>query len=157
LKREGPSFRGTELDQVVAYETARALEATGDERAAHDAFLATAKAHPYPSGDLTDDSLWHATEIDEKAGKFDEAIAHMRELLSWREPSQTVGSYNRQRYSQAQMKIAEIYRDGLRDDRAARREFHKVYTDHVTSIVRDDALWYEATLAAKDGDRSDAC
>lgn len=157
LRSVAPAFRGTEQDQVVAYDIAGELDCAGDVAAAHDAYLETARAHPYPFGGLTDDALFHAAEIDDARGRFDEAIQHLRALIAPREKSDTVGSYERPRFSEAQLKIAEIYRDKLHDDVTARREFHRLYADFPTSIRRDDGLWAEARIAKKQGDDSGAC
>jgi hypothetical protein len=45
----------------------------------------------------------------------------------------------------------------LNDRDAARRAFHRLYKDHRTAKLRDDALWEEAKLAVLDGDHDDAC
>ena len=157
LDTRGKAFRGTDLDDVIAYERGRTLERLGRKQEAHDAFLATAHEHPYPSGGLTDDAYWHASIIDEELGRYDEAIAHLRELLSFREPSGAWASYERPRYSEAQLKIAHIYRDDLKDRASARRELEKLYALHPTTIKRDDAVWDEARLALEDGDRDTTC
>jgi tetratricopeptide (TPR) repeat protein len=157
LTQVTPSFAGTELAQVVSYERARSFDREGLHAEARDAYVRTAEAHPYPFGGLTDDALWRAAEIDEKLGRHAAAIADLRKLLGPREVSTMTGSYERPRYSEAQLRIARIYRDGLRDHAAARREFHKVFTDHPTSILRDDALWAEARLARTDGDARATC
>jgi tetratricopeptide (TPR) repeat protein len=151
------TFRDTEQDEVVAYERALCLERMGRRKEAHDAFLATAARHPYPEGGLTDDAYWHAALIDDQDGRFEEAITHLRELLAPRERSIGVGSYERPRYTPAQQRIAEIYRDELKDRKAARREFDRLYEAHTTSRERDDALWAEARLALLDGDAPAAC
>jgi tetratricopeptide (TPR) repeat protein len=101
-------FHGTEQEEVIAYERASSLERSGKLKEAHDGFLANAHAHPYPSGGLADDAYWHAAAIDEREGRYEEAIAHLRELLSFREPSGYWGSYERPRYAEAQLHIAEI-------------------------------------------------
>ena len=157
LDATAPGFHGTELDQVFAYERARLLEKMGRHEQARDAYVTTAKSHPYPFGGLTDDALWRAAEIDEELGRHGEAIEHLRQLLAPREVSTLSGSYERPRFSEAQLRIGLIYRDGLRDHAAARRELHKVFTDHPTSILRDDALWAEARIAREDGDAEGAC
>jgi tetratricopeptide (TPR) repeat protein len=157
LETRGAAFRGTDLDEVITYERARALERLERKQEAHDTFLVTAREHPYPSGGLTDDAYWHASMIDEQLGRYAEAVAHLRELLSSREPSGAWASYERPRYSEAQLKIALIYRDDLRDRAAARREFEKLYALHPNTIKRDDAVWAEARLALEDGDKDAAC
>lgn len=157
LAKMTPLLEKTDQAQTVEYERAMALDRQGKKDEAHDAFVATAMKHPYPLGGLTDDALFRAAQIDEDRGRFDEAIAHLRLLLSSREASQTVGSYERPRYSPAQMEIALIYRDKLHDHASARRELHKLYTDHTTSTLRAVALWDEAILAKEDGDKSAAC
>lgn len=157
LEQTAAQFQGTELAQVFAYERARALDRQERLPEARDAYVATAEAHPYPFGGLTDDALWRAAEIDERLGRHAEAIGHLRVLLSPREVSTMNGSYERPRFSEAQLRIGTIYRDGLKDRAAARRELHKVYTDHPTSILRDDALWAEARIAREDGDQPSAC
>jgi hypothetical protein len=157
LRGVAPAFRGTEQDQSVAYEIAGALERSGDIAGAHDAYLETARAHPYPFGGLTDDAFFHAAEIDDGRGRFGEAIEHLRAMIAPREKSDTMGSYERPRFSDAQLKIAEIYRDKLHDDAAARREFHRLYVSFTTSRHRDQALWDEALIARKQRDESGTC
>jgi len=156
---KGPArvLRGTEVEENVEYEEALALERLGRLSEARDAFVAMARAHPYPFGTLTDDAFFHASLVEEKMGRNEAAIEQLRALLAARETSHMTGSYERPRYSPAQMRIAELYRDRLHDNAKARREFHKLYTDHPTSTLRDDALWAEARLAQKDGDRDEAC
>jgi tetratricopeptide (TPR) repeat protein len=151
------AFRATEQDEVIAYERALSLDRAGRRKEAHDTFLASARKHPYPSGGLTDDAYWHAAEIDVDEGRYDEAIAHLREMLSAREAAGAWASYERPRYSQAQLRIAEIYRDKLKDHAAARRELERLYALHTTTIKRDDAVWAEARLAREDGDSVTAC
>jgi tetratricopeptide (TPR) repeat protein len=152
-----PTIASTELDESARYKLAGYLEASGDLPGARDAYIACAERHPYPKGALFDDSLWHAARIEEALGRPQPAIAHLRKMLAVREPSTMTGSYERPRFSPAQFRIAVLYRDALRDRAAARREFHRLYTEHTTSILRDDALWEEAKLARDDGSIDDAC
>ncbi|UQA59355.1 tetratricopeptide repeat protein [Polyangium aurulentum] len=157
IKGPGRVLRGTEVEENLDYEGALALERMGKLVEARDALLTCARAHPYPFGSLTDDALWRASLIEEQLGNDQAAIAHLRALLAVRESSHMTGSYERPRYSPAQMRIAELYRDKLHDHATARRELHKLYANHPSSILRDDALWAEARLAKEDGDKSDAC
>ena len=128
----------------------------GDLEQARGRLLATARAHPYPHGSLTDDALWRASQVAERMGKFELAVADLRELLSAREEA-TGGSYERPRFPEAQMRVAELYRDKLRDLAAARREFRAMYRTHNTSVLADDAMWNEALIAWRQGDGEAAC
>jgi TolA-binding protein len=157
LSRKTSTFRGTDQEQTVAYEIALSLDRAGQKVEAHDAFVATARAHPYPKGGLTDDALVRAARIDEELGRDEEAVRHLRDLLRSREVSSGMGSYERPRYAEAQLLIGEIYRDKIKDHAAARREFAKVCEEHPTSVKCDDAAWAEGKLAHADGDRRDAC
>ena len=157
LKSILPEIAPTELDETARYALAGYLEAASDWQGARDAYVTCAERHPYPKGALFDDALWHASELDEKLKRPDQAIQHLRSMLAVREASTTVGSYERPRFSPAQFRIAVLYRDALGDRAAARREFHRLYAEHPTSILRDDALWEEAKLARDAGNSGDAC
>ena len=157
LDGPGRTLRGSELDQQLDYERAMTLENMGRLAEARDLFVKAAKDHPYPFGGLTDDALWHASLVEEQLGRYEAAIAQLRTLLADREASRMTGSYERARYSPAQLRIAELYRDKLHDHRTARKEFHALYASHPTSVLRDDALWAEAVLARADGDEREAC
>jgi hypothetical protein len=50
-----------------------------------------------------------------------------------------------------------IYRDFLQDAARARRELRKVWQDHTTSRLGDDALFQEALLAHRAHDRAGTC
>jgi tetratricopeptide (TPR) repeat protein len=150
-------FEKTELDQTVSYERANALERLGRLEEARDAWVSAARAHPYPHGSLTDDCLWKAADVEVRLGHFAQAILLLREMLAPLETSGNPGSYTRPRFPSAQQRIAEIYRDSLRDHAAARREFHALYERHKDTILRDDALWNEARIAKEDGDARAAC
>jgi hypothetical protein len=119
--------------------------------------VACAARHPYPKGALFDDALWHASQLEETLGRPEQAVLHLRNMLAVREVSTMTGSYERPRFSPAQFRIAVLYRDALHDRAAARREFHRLYTEYPTSTLRDDALWEEAKLARDDGSMADAC
>jgi len=157
LRQNMSWLRGKGPGESASYLLADRLEAKGDLQAARDGFVQTARNYPYPSGSLFDDSLYRASQLDEKLGDPKRAVERLRELLSFREPSTMNGSYERPRYAQAQMRIAELYRDALGDQAAARREFRKLFEQHTTSLMRDDALWQEALIARRSGDADGAC
>ena len=157
LRREQPSFVKTELEVFFDYQIAKTVADKGDLVAARDLLIAHARAHPYPSGPYTDDAFSRAAEIEVGLGHPKEAIALLKEMLSTLEHAEPPGSYERPRYPEGQWRIAEIYRDKLNDHASARREFHRLFTDHKFCKQRDDALWEEAKLALADGDQGGAC
>jgi tetratricopeptide (TPR) repeat protein len=157
LEQLAPKVAGKALEEDVAYERAKRLVALDRLEAARDAYLAIADRWPYPQGNYFDDSLFHASEIEEKLGRPREAIAHLERLLSFRESSMTIGTYERPRYVPAMQRIVKIYEEKLNDRAKARETLHRLYTDFKTSVARDDALWHEAELWQKDGDKDTAC
>lgn len=157
IDRSLDSFRGSALEENLRYERAKLLESLGELAAARDAYVDCARRHPYPFGSLFDDALWNASMLDEALGRYELAIQDLEELLRHREASTLTGSYERPRYADAQMRIAELYRDRIGDLQAARRAFHTLYAAHQTSRLRDDALWEEAKIARQLGDLEAAC
>ena len=145
------------LSELLHYSYARILERQELLQAALARYLYIAKRYPYPQGDYWDDALYNASLIEERLGRPKKAVAHLRRMLQEREPSHIQGSYERPRFSEAQYRIAELYRDRLGDPAQARREFRKVWAGHKTSLLRDDARWHEARLAHQAGDERDAC
>jgi tetratricopeptide (TPR) repeat protein len=157
------AFRGTYEDQTIGYEIALSFDREGKKQEAHDALMASAAAHPYPKGGLTDDALVRASKIDEELGRWAEAAKHLEDLLATHEVSHgfagkyDMASYERPRFPEAGLHLAEIYRDKLHDHAAARRAFEASYRDHPTARKRDLAVWSEARLALEDGDPKTAC
>jgi TolA-binding protein len=152
-----PKVAKTSLEEVVAYERAKRLAELGRLEEARDALVSVADRWPYPTGAYFDDALYRASEIEEKLGRPREAIALLERLLSFRESSVTVGSYERPRYVPALLRIAKLYEENLHDRARTRETLHRLYTDFKTSTMRDDALWREAELWQKDGDHDTAC
>ncbi len=148
---------GTECGEELAYGVAVHLARLGQTETARDAYVRVAERWPYPGGLLFDDALYHASELDEQLGRYDEAIADLRKMLAARESAFMVGSYERPRYDAAQLRIAELYQDRLHDDVRARAALHELYADFRTSLLREKALWKEAELSAKDGDPDQRC
>lgn len=149
--------KGTKVEERLLYERARRLDALGRTEAARDAFVDVANKWPYPFGALNDDALYRASEMEVKLGRPREAIALLERLLSQREVSSFMGSYERPRYVPAMLRIAQLYEDKLGDRASARAALHRIYADFKTSPMRDDALWREAELWRKDGDAGKAC
>lgn len=148
---------GTVLEQQLKYEIGWSLERGGALEEAHAWLLRSAREHPYPKGNLTDDALWRAAQVAQKLGDHNLALRDLEELLAVREDSAVTFSYERPRFPQAQMRVAEIYRDERKDSARARAEFKRMFERHTTSILADDAMWQAALLARSDGDMDDAC
>lgn len=142
-----PAVASTRLGEEVCYDLAHRREKGGDDKAALAGFLACAEKYPYPKGALWDDSLWHASRLHEKLGDIKAAIADLERMLEKREKSYMSGSYNRPRMAASQFRIAELQRDGLKDNAAARASFRKVYAEHTSSILRPRALYEEAKIS----------
>ncbi|HEU4412073.1 MAG TPA: tetratricopeptide repeat protein [Polyangiaceae bacterium] len=158
LEAARPRLAPTELAEDASYLRAHALARAGRLREARDAFAETASRHPYPYGSLTDDAWWNASLLDEKLGDRAAAVDDLRRLLAPRERAAFgQGSYERARYDDAQFRLGVLYRDALGDEAAARREFRRLYRDFPASTLRDDALWAEAQLARRAGDRAGLC
>lgn len=148
----------TEIAEDTLYLIAKALQAEGRKAEARVAYVECAERFPYPYGSLADDSWWNAAELAAELGDPRASVDYLKKLLAPREvATMKQGSYERPRYAAAQYRLAELFRDKLGDEAQARREFHKVYRDHTTSILRDDALWNEALLARKAGDQPAVC
>jgi outer membrane protein assembly factor BamD (BamD/ComL family) len=157
LELLAPRVKGTKVEEKAAYERAKHLDTLGRTEAARGAFLEVASKWPYPFGAFNDDSLYRAGEMEEKLGRPKEAIALYERLLAQREESGFMGTYERPRYLPALLRIAQIYEEKLNDRAMARVTLHRLYVQHTTSTMRDDALWREAELWRKDGDASTAC
>jgi len=152
-----PKTKGTHLEELLAYERARRFDMLGKNAEARDGYLDVATRYPYPQGAFFDDSLYRASEVEEKLGRPKEAIEHLERMLSFREKSSTIGSYERPRYVPAILRMAKLYEEKLSDRQKARETLHRLYSEFTTSTLRDDALWREAELWRKDGDTSTMC
>jgi TolA-binding protein len=157
LRQLQAALRAPDRDEELAYEIALRLDATGDAQGARDAFLGVATRWPYPDGALWDDALYHASLLDERAGRPKEAIADLERMLERREHASLVGSAERSRYADAQLHVGELYRDKLGDHPRAEAAFHRLYTDFPESPVHDRGLFEEALLLEAGGDTKTAC
>lgn len=152
-----PKVAGKALEEDVLYERAKRIAALRRFEEARNALLDVAERWPYPRGNYFDDALYRASEMEEELGRYKEALGHLERLLSFREAAATLGSYERPRYMPAMLRIAKLYEERLGDRKRARETLHSIYADFTTSTLRDDALWREAELWQKDGDKGTAC
>ena len=157
LGSEANALAASELGETIAYRRARELDVAERTAEARDAYLACATRFPYPTGAYWDDALFRAAEKELSLGAPQKAIQHLERMLVEQESAVMTGSYERGRYAEAQLKIAEIWRDALQDPGRARRELRKVWEHHRTSRLVDDALFQEALLAHRSGDDAGAC
>jgi tetratricopeptide (TPR) repeat protein len=147
----------TALAQLLAFLEAEHVEALGDDAGARDAYIRIADRWPYPFGGFFDDALWRASALDEKLGRYPQAVDDLERMVKERETTTIVGTYERPQYVPAMLRIGQLYRDRLHDHERARAAFHRLYTDFANSEKRDDALWLEASLWREDGDAVAAC
>ncbi len=147
-----PAIKGTALEEFVLYERAERLARLGRDTDALAAFLELAARFPYP-GPHFDDALFRASELDEKLGRFDDAIRELRRMLVERERSDKPGTYERPRFHEGAYRIAVLLRDRVGDKKAARQAFLDFANDFENAQTRDDALWQASRLAETDGER----
>lgn len=158
LEGPGKPLAQSPLSEDYLYLRARNLEAAGRNAEAREAYRRCATEHPYPGGSLFDDSLFHASEMSEKLGDHQGAVADLRRMLSVSEGSSLgQGSNNRPLFPKAQLRIATLYRDRLNDPAQARREMRKLAELFPKSSLVPPTLFDEALLARKLGDNEGAC
>ncbi len=151
------SFESTRLGETILYERARRLRSLGKKEEASAAYVECATKYPYPYGAHFDDALFHASELEEELGRPKEAVALLLRMLHERETAHMMGSYQRPLYDDALFRAAKLSEEKLGDRARARELYHQLFTDHTTSILRDDAIWREAELWQADGDGAKAC
>jgi outer membrane protein assembly factor BamD (BamD/ComL family) len=152
----GPLGAG-ELGEIIAYQAAERMAELDETARAHDAFLAVATKWPYPFGALWDNSLYRASEMDEKLTRYAHAIVDLERMVGERETTSLVGSYTRPKMSAGLFRIGMLYGFRLHDRARGRDAFHRLQSEFATSKLRPDALWFEARLWADDGDAKTAC
>lgn len=155
-----PILRGmakTEAEEAIHYEYARLLARCDRNEDAVRELLEQARAHPYPSGSLTDDAYYVASVLLADLGRPREAVAVLEEMMAPREAAYAGASYVRPRWPQAAYRIAMLHRDALADRAGAKREFLRTYETHTTSMLADDALFQLAKLEHEDRREREAC
>ena len=146
----------SELAEQLRYERGRRLDALGATKQAGETYVELANRYPYPHGAYWDDALFRAADCAERLHQPRRALELLLSMLAAREASHLSGSYERPRFADAAFRVAELYRDELKDPEAARRAFRGVFVDYPSSTLRDDALWQEALIARSSGDAA-AC
>jgi tetratricopeptide (TPR) repeat protein len=146
----------SDLGELLAYLSAREMEEGGDSGRALAAYRRVADRWPYPFGAFFDDTLWHASLLDEKLGRIRDAIADLERMVKERETTFLVGTYERSRYVPAMLRIGTLWQS-LHEPAHARAAYHRLYTEFRNSTSRDDALWLEAASWRQEGNVNRAC
>jgi len=100
---------------------------------------------------LWDDALWDISEIQHRRGQFREEIKSLQHLLSTREFTTWIGSYEIRSYKHAAMRIGKVYYLDLKDYKAAAVRFAAFETEFRESRYVDDAIWWLGHSLAKAG------
>lgn len=141
------------LHEYILLLQARHSVAAGDATGALVTYRRLEHEHPYPHGHFWDEAMLEQATV--LAGQGDQANAAqvLRRMLSFRERSAIVGTYER-RYSDASLLLAYL---SLADWRRAHELLSAFNEHHPTSLHRDDALWAAALLARDNGAPELAC
>lgn len=156
LAKLASAVGGSDLAEVLAYEQALLIDSTRGAGAALGPYRALITRYPYPTGLYWDESILRVAAIERELGQPKRAIEWLKWMISHREESNFMGSYERH-YSKARFLMAEIWRDDLNDWQRAREEFRALVQDYPTSLLRDDALFEAARLSNAHGDATEAC
>lgn len=147
----------SDLAEFLLFERARRVQQAGEPARARDLYLDLARRFPYPRGVFWDDALLEAARLEVSLGRSRAALHHLTRLLSERETARLSGSYERKSYAEARFLMGEIHRDHLGEPDRARRAFRRVFLDHPTSRLGDDALFEETLVALRQGNQKAAC
>jgi tetratricopeptide (TPR) repeat protein len=113
--------------------------------------------HPYPQGRRWDDAIAKLAEMDVEDGHPLVAIARLERMLERYENTTIIGSYTQSGMPMAQLNIARIYRDELRDYDEADSQFRRVVRRFPDSILHDDASYERGAMWLDQGERERGC
>ncbi len=153
---DGGPLHKTDIGEPVAYDIASLLERMDRKDAAVLAYVSVATEWPYPRGAHYDDALVKASDLELGRGNAVRAAQLLEELMHVQETSEMMGSYQRPRVIEAAFKLAEIYRDHVKDNARAISTYRFIYR-RVSTAKRDKALWEIAAIERFAGDPSSAC
>jgi len=152
-----PNVQRRAIAQHVAYQRAKLLEELGRQAEAREAYLAVVDRWFDDHGSLSDDALYRTAEIDIANKHFDSALALLTRLASQRESAWFIGSYDRPRYVQAEMRIAWLQEHVFKDLKAARHALERVEKNFPNASVLDDVVWRQAMLWRSEGNEARVC
>lgn len=112
-----------------------------------------------PKSPLVDDSLWASAQLFERLRRYPAALQRYRRLLRGRRYPVLIatGSYNSVFMDRAQLRIAELQRAHLHDERAALATLRTLRDDFRDSRLRDDAQLAIAEIHHRAGRNRQAC
>jgi hypothetical protein len=142
------------LHEYVLLLLARRSAASGDATRALVTYQRLEHEHPYPHGHFWDEAMLEQATVLAVQGDQANAAQVLRRMLSFRERSAIVGSYER-RYSDASLLLA--YLSLSQDWRRAHELLSAFDEHHPNSRHTDDALWAAALLARDNGASALAC
>lgn len=142
------------LRERVLWLQARNLEACGEAQRALTVYQTQTQEYPYPYGQFWDESLLRQSVLLLRSGEAATAVAKLQEMLSHRENSTIVGSYDRH-YGRATLLLAYALLES--DWQRAYALLHGYPRQYPDSRDRDDALWTALVLASAHADPTRAC
>lgn len=154
LQSLAASVRDPNLRERVLFLLAQNQEAHGDPRAASSTYGQLLEEYPYPLGRYWDEATLRQAMIHLASEQAPQAIALLEQMLSKREQSAIVGSYER-RYADATLLLAYALLDA--DWHRARELLRKFLVEDPSSRHRDDAAWVVALLSRDRDDAKVAC
>ncbi len=143
-----------DLREYILLLQARNHTASGRHDQALAAYVRLERDHGYPYGHFWDEAMLEQAMLLFTNGDSSRATATLERMLSFREKSTIVGTYER-RYSDATLLLAYIELD--QDWQKARDRLHRFPNQYPTSRQRDDALWASALLARDNDATEQAC
>lgn len=151
-----PSPRGTTPDPAERlFKAAEAAEQQGHPDWALRIWKKLALR--YPKSAWWDDALWRSAQVLRTKRQFHEAIRTLGRIVATRRHIWFVASTDSQFLDDALWQIGLIYLDDFGDIPHAQYAFSDLIDDLPHSRLADDAQFQLARIAARTGDRKEAC
>ena len=147
---------GTPIGDNILLACARLEARLGRGADAERTLRALVRAYPYPAG-AWDDALWLLADLTEQRGDARAAIDALETMVSVYEEAAIVGSYNLPMFDDAELRIARLWLEVLRDPARAIRAAERLRDRYPDSVLRDDAVLLEARARVAAGQRAAAC
>lgn len=142
------------LGDNLLYQRARILWEEGELEAARDAFEVMIRRHP--GSGLRHEARWSVARLEMSLGDAERALLYLRILAEDRDDSWQVGIYESDLADDARFWRGLLLARALDRPVQASQEFALFLEDFPTSLLRDDARWNLAVLAARRGEQGQA-